>query len=135
MSPRAIATIRRSTNQWMIDEIEVWDKPSSEHDDNTLVESHTSSQLLWESKARITPTRGPREQPVGEGVMVMREADILIPHDSPAPIRDQQVRVKSSADPSLVGRWFSITDVRASSQQAARRFSVVQHQRSEDWNP
>jgi hypothetical protein len=135
MSDRAMATLRRSLNNSMVDTAEVWSSPTSAHDDSTLIESPVPGTLLWTSPVRVTPTRGPREQPVGEGVMAMRDADLLFPWDSPEPIRDQEVKIVTSEDPNLAGRWFRITDVRAHSQQASRRVSAVQFQRSEQWNP
>lgn len=117
----------------MTDEIELREASTFSHDDETLRESHTPGALVWTGKARIRPTRGPREQAVAEGVLAMRDADVLIPLEAPDPYRDQEVRVLSSQDPSLVDRWFIISDVRAFSQQSARSFSVLQHQRSRLW--
>jgi hypothetical protein len=135
MSKRAITTIRRSTEEWMVDEIELWSPSSWSYDETTLKDEHTPGTKEWEGKARISPTQGPREQAVGDDIIVMRDADVLVPIGAPEPYRDQEVLVKASEDPALVGRWFRITDVRVFSQQAARRFSIVQSQKSRDHDP
>jgi hypothetical protein len=135
MSPRALHTIRRSTERWMVDQIELWSSSKSEFDDETMRETHIPGVKKGESKARISPTTGPREQPIGDSVIALRDADILLPIDFVEPSRDDEVLVVSSADPALVGRWFMVTDVRVFSQQAARRISVVQAQRSRNWDP
>lgn len=133
MSPRALSTIRRTSERWMTDEIELREPSVFAHDDDTLREEHTPGAVVWTGKARIRPTRGPSEAAVAEGVLALRDADINLPLDAPDPYRDQEVRVVTSQDASLQNRWFRITDVRVFSQQATRQISVVQHQRSRLW--
>lgn len=133
MDARAMSAIRGMVEEWMVDEIEIWSESSSQYDEATLRDEHMPGTLYWSGKARISPTTGPREQALAEGVLQMRDADILAPIDA-NPAVDDEVRVVSSADPALQGRWFRITDVRAFSQQASRRFSVVQAQKSRQWD-
>lgn len=136
MSQRAEKTIQRSTSMWMIDRVELWNPSSSTHDDETLIEEHEAGEKIWgPGPARIRPTSGPREQAVGDTVLALRDADILLPLTVPLPWVEQEIKVVKSRDTALVGRWFRITDVRVFSQQPARLVSVVQHQRSPDWNP
>jgi hypothetical protein len=133
MSPRALATIRRTTELWMVDVVELWRGTTSDYDDATLIESPVAGTKLYDGKARIRPTSGPREQAVAEGVIVMRDAEILFPIDAPLPRIDDELRVQSSPDDALVGTWFRITDVTVFSQQASRRCSAIQAQPSRDW--
>ena len=117
----------------MVDEIQIWRDPDKDYESNTLIASFSGGTLLYDGKARIRPTRGPREQAINEGVIVLRDADFLIPISAATPWRDDEVFVASSEDPALVGTWFRITDVRAFSQQAARGFSGLQGQPSRLW--
>jgi hypothetical protein len=135
MTKRAMRTLRPSAHKWMTDEIEIWRPSSSIHDDETLLETHVPGVKVWEGPARIRPSSGPNEQPISEGVAVMRDADVLIPISAFLPWTDDEVLAKVSEDPALEGRWFRITDVRVFSQQAARKFSVLQQQPSRDWKP
>lgn len=136
MSPRAMTTLRRNAEKWMVDEIELWTGSTWDDDANDDLEvEHLPGTMVWEGKARIRPTTGPREQAVGETVLALRDADINVPLDAPSPIVDMEVRVKTSEDSALQGRWFRVTDVRVFGQQASRKFSVVQFQRDKDWNP
>lgn len=133
MSKRALKTIRSTAELAMVDKLLIRRGSSSEHDDDTLKETYQPGETVYEGKGRIRPTRGPREMGVGEGVIVMRDADFDIPIDAPLPRRDDEVKVVSSSDDGLKGTWFRITDVRVFSQQAARRFSGVQAQPSRLW--
>jgi len=117
----------------MTDTIEVWRDTDSSLDDGTLVESTVAGTRIYNGKARVRPTRGPREQPVSEGVMSMRDADFLVPIDATIPMINDEVYVALSTDPGLQGTWFRVTDVRVFSQQAARGFSGVQAQPSKRW--
>ena len=117
----------------MVDELIIRRGSSSEHNDDTLRETYQEGDVVYQGKGRVRPTRGPREQAVSEGVIVMRDADFDIPIDAPLPRRDDEVYVSSSADSALEGMWFRITDVRVFSQQATRRFSGVQAQPSRLW--
>jgi hypothetical protein len=133
MSPRAIATIRRTTERWMVDTVEVWRGSDSTHDEDTLVEAPVPGDEVYSGKARVRPTRGAREVAIGEGVISLRDADILFPIGTPLLRIDDEVKVVTSEDPALVGTWFRITDVRAFSQQASRSVSAVQAQPSRTW--
>lgn len=119
--------------EWMTDEIEIWSPSSSEHDEDTLIESHIEGEKLYEGQARVRPTRGPREHAIEEGVLTLRDADIMIPISEFVPEKDQDVLVTSSEDAGLEGRWFKVTDVRVFSQQGARSFSAIQTQPSRLW--
>lgn len=136
MPPSALADLRRMAQKWMVDEIEIWRPPTAQLEaDLTASTVADPAGPLIQTICRISPTRGPRQLPVGEGVMALRDADFLTPHDGPLPWVDDEVRVVTSADPMLQGRWFRITDVRVFSQQATRRFSAVQAQPSRQWRP
>lgn len=130
MSDRAVTTLRRNALLWMRDEIELWSPSTSSHDDLTLLEEHTDGTKEWEGVARISPTRGPREMSIGDAVIALRDADVLIPHSAPSPYKDQEIYIKASLDPELVGRWGKVTDARVFSQQAARKFSITMTQKS-----
>lgn len=134
LQTRAVNSLRRMAEEHMVDTVRVY-RPSTSVLSDDLTETNVPGALVWEGKARISPTQGPREQGVGEGVISMRDADFLIPHDAPLPWMDDEVEVVASADAALVGRWFRITDVRVFSQQAARRFSAIQAQPSRQWGP
>jgi hypothetical protein len=132
---RALAILRRNTERWLVDAIEIWRPSEHEELDDTLIGRQIKGEKVYEGKARLTPTRGPRELALpGEGVVVLRDTDVLIPYDGFAPWRDDEVYVTVSEDPEMQGRWLRITDVRIASQQAARRFSAVQAQPSKDWH-
>lgn len=133
-SERGMKMLRRNAERTMDDTIRVM-RPSDSTLESDLTETNVPGVQVYEGKARITPTRGPREASVGEGVMALRDADIIIPHDSPLVWRDDNVEVVTSADPALEGRSFRVTDVRVHSEQAARRFSCVQVQPSRQWQP
>jgi len=133
MSPRAIKTIRRTTERWMVDAIELWRGTSSEYDPSTLVESPIAGSRIYSGKARIRPTSGPREQSVAEGVIAMRDAEVLLPVNAPLPRIDDEIYVKRSYDEALTGTWFRVTDVTVFSQQASRRCSAIQAQPSREW--
>ena len=133
MTPRAIQTMRRTALRWMVDTVEVWRGSSSEFDDVTHIEDPVDGTKIWEGPARVRPTSGPREQAISEGVLTMRDADILYPLTAQMLRRDDEVFVKTSDDPELQGTWFRVTDVRAFSQQAARKASMIQAQPSRLW--
>lgn len=116
----------------MVDELAFW-RPSSSELQEDLTETHVPGAKVWEGKCLLTPTEGPREQPVGEGIISMRDADAIIPIDAPTPRIDDEVEITASRDPELVGRWFRVTDVRVYSNQPARRLSMVQAQPSRNW--
>lgn len=118
----------------MVDTVKVYRDPTRAHDDDTLIEGLTSDgELVYEGKARVRPTRGARELAIGEGVIAMRDADILFPVDTSDLRRDDEVHVVTSQDPMLEGTWLRLTDVTAFSQRASRNVSAVQSQPSRDW--
>jgi hypothetical protein len=135
MSARALKTIRARTERWLVDDVEFWRPSSTEFDDDTLREELVEGQQVWEGKGRVRPTSGPREAAIAEGVIALRDADILIPVGAFIPRRDDEVYVSSSQNPKVAGRWFRVTDVRAASQEAATRCSAIQAQPSERWHP
>lgn len=118
----------------MVDTVKVYRDPTRAHNDNTLVEALTSAgTLVYEGKARIRPTRGAREIAIGEGVIALRDADILFPVTTSDLRMDDEVHVVTSQDPVLEGTWLRLTDVTAFSQRASRNVSAVQSQPSKDW--
>lgn len=118
----------------MVDEVAIWRGSTMEHDDGTLVESlDDEGELVYQGKARIRPTGGTREASIGEGVIALRDADVLLPHDSPSVYKDDEVNVLSSDDPDLDDAWFRVTDTTAFSQRSSRSISVVQSQPSRKW--
>lgn len=119
----------------MVDTLEFWSPSTWDDADDDLESEHSPGVLLWEGKGRVRPTKGPREQAVGDSVLALRDADVNVPLDAPEPYVDMEVRVVTSDDPALVGRWLRVTDVRVFGQQATRKFSVIQFQRDKDWNP
>lgn len=134
MSPRALTTIRRSTERWMVDTVTVYRDATRSHDNSTLAETLTSpGTVIYSGKARIRPTRGPREVAIGDGVIAMRDVDVLFPVTVDALRIDDEISVVSSDDPVLEGTWFRVTDVTAFSQRASRSVSAVQSQPSKDW--
>ena len=135
MSNRAVATLRRTALDWMQDEIELWSPSTSTHNDTTLREVITPGVKEWEGVARIGPAQGAREISIGDAVIALRDADVLIPHDAPAPYKDQEIYIKSSQDSELVGRWGKVVSSRVFSQQATRRFSITMAQKSRVYDP
>lgn len=133
MSSRALSTIRRSTERWMVDTLEIWRAPDDDYNDGTLVSSRSGGTKVYDGKGRVRPTTGPRELAVSEGVIVLRDAEFLIPITAALPWRDDEVFVRDSEDSALVGTWFRITNVRVFSQQAARGFSGLAGQPSRLW--
>lgn len=128
-------TLRTTAERWMVDEVEFWSPSTWSDTDDDLESEHQAGEQLWSGIGRIRPTTGPREQPVADTVLALRDADINVPLSAPEPFVDMEVRVAASGDPALTGRWFRVTDVRVFGQQASRKFSVVQFQRDRDWNP
>jgi hypothetical protein len=123
-------------DRFMVDVIEVYDISDSEEsvfDPVTLTSSPKQGDLVYDGPARVRPTRGPKEMAVGESVIVMRDADFSLPWNAPAVQRDQMIRVKSTEDPELQGRWFRITDATLAGQSATRKCSGVQVQPSRLW--
>ena len=133
MSKRAVKTIRRTVERGMVDQLVIRRGSSSEHDNETLRDEYQPGSVIYSGKGRVRPTRGPREQAVSEGVIVMRDADFDIPVDASLPRRDDEVYVSASDDPSLEGTYFRISDVRLFSQQPARQFSGIAAQPSRLW--
>jgi len=133
LSERALKTMERMAERSFVDTLELHRGSSTERDPSTGVESYVPGDTLWSGLARVRPTRGPREQGVGEGVVSMRDADFLFPLSAPLPWRDDAIKVVGSRDAKLVGLWFRITDVRMFSQQSARSCSGIQIQPSRLW--
>jgi hypothetical protein len=133
-SSKALAVLRRNTERWLVDTIEIWRPSTFEDTDDSLVGRRSAGEQVYTGAARLTPSRGPRELAVPEGVIKLRDTDVLIPFASPVPWIDDEVYVATSEDPEMEGRWLRITDVRVASQQAARRFSAIQAQPSRDWH-
>lgn len=126
-------TVRRDMQKWMSDEIAIYRGSTSSSDESTLIESSVTGSLVWQGPCRISPSRGPREVSAGDDVIVMRDAEFLIPFDAPMPHRDDEVAVLSSYLPTLVGEWYRITDVRIHSHQATLKFSAIHSQPSRLW--
>jgi len=117
----------------MVDTVRTWRGTTSDFNESTRVESPISGTQLYLGKARIRPTRGPREQPIADGVLTMRDADILLPIDAPQHQVDDEIYVESSQDQTLQGTWFRVTDARSFSQQGAMKLSAIQSQPSRLW--
>ena len=119
--------------KWMSDEILILRGSTSSSNETTLIESSIAGSTIYQGPCRISPSRGPREISLGNDVIVMRDADFLLPFDAALPHRDDEVNVLASYLSTMVGMWYRITDVRIHSHQATLKFSAIQGQPSRDW--
>lgn len=132
-SDRALRSVRKFVRRTLVDTVEIrrmtW---THDLDENTLVSGYDSGSVIYTGAARIRPTDQQTEV-VGESVMAMRNAGITLPHDAPAIHRDDMVKVTESANSSLVGRWFQVTEERIASQEGFKRVEALSISPSRTW--
>lgn len=127
--------VQKQVEQFMVDTVTITRPTAGSFDANTGRHTTGTLSTIYTGKARLAPTRGPREMALGEEIVAMRDTDCYIPIGSPAPRRDDLITVNTSRDPQNVGRVFRITDVRVGSYTASRQLSAVQMEPSETWQP
>lgn len=130
---RALRGVRRFVSRTLVDTIEIrrmtW---THDLDESTLVSGYDSGIVVYSGSARVRPTDQQTEV-VGESVMALRNAGITLPHDAPAIHRDDMVQVTDSANSSLVGRWFQVTEERLAGQEGFKRIEVLSIVPSRTW--
>ena len=132
-SSRALGAIRRHVSSFLTDEIEVRRMEWNEQlDEETLISGYGDGEVIYEGPCRVRPTSQQTEV-VGESVMMLRNANITLPHSAPAVHRDDVAVVTASQNPDLIGRWFQVTEERISGQEGYKRVSALSIAPSRLW--
>ena len=130
-----MAYLQRQSERFMLDRIKIERPTDGSLDPDTNIHSTGTLSVIYTGKARLSPTRGPREMPVGEEVLAMRDTDCYIPKFAASPRRDDLITVLDTTDGQNIGRVFRVTDVRVGTVTASKQMSCVQVEESDTWTP
>lgn len=121
MTSRGLKTVRRVAGRFLTDHIEVWRMAWTEDlDETTLVSGYDTGEAIYDGPGRVRPTNQ-QPQVVGESIMALRNAAIMLGHDAPAVHRNDMIKVADSPNPELVNRWFQVVEERWASQEGLKR--------------
>lgn len=121
LTEHALRRIRKTAQRFLTDHLEVWRMTWTEDlNETTLVSGYDTGTMIYEGPGRVRPT-SQQQQVVGESVAVFRNAGINLPHDAPSIHRNDVIKVATSQNPTLMGRWFQVVEERWATQEGLRR--------------